>query len=166
MKIAAPFAALLAPMCLVLWSCGNGEDPDLEAEFVGSLRAVLRDHGEVSRFDLNTATTFDWDVVHVFRPYTDPSAIRIAVGSGIDDRRIDWRDDINLFVFTNNGDVAMIVEVPRGICDVSPSATTSGPQSFRVAAREALFEILVDEAGYCRMVPTRTMHTRRASVRL
>ena len=157
MKIAAPFATLFVPMCLALWSCGNGEDPELEAEFVGSLRAALRDQGEISRFDLNTATTFDWDVVHVFRPYTDPSAIRIAVGSGIDDRGLDWRDDINLFVFTKYGEVALTVEVPRGICDVSPSATTSGPQSFRVAASEALFEILVDEAGYCRMTPVETV---------
>ena len=93
----------------------------------------------------------------MFRPYTNPSAIRIAVGSSIDDRRIDWRDDINLFVFTKNGDVVIAVEVPRGVCDVSPSATTSSPQSFRVAANEALFEILVDEAGYCRMTPVETM---------
>lgn len=157
MKIAAPLTTLLAPMYLALCSCGNGKNTELEAEFVDSLDTILRDQGEILRFDLNTATTFDWDVVHVFRPYTRQTAIRKAVGPRIDDRLIHQRDDINLFVFTKNGHARLTIEVPRRVCDAEPPANDSGVQSWAVAAREASFEARIDDTGYCRMRPLQTV---------
>ena len=154
MKTGASFAAL-SSMCLALVSCAPGE---AEAEFIDSLRTVLRDPGGLSRFDLNTAATFDWDVVHVFPPYTRPEVIRDAIGFDIDDRGIDMFDSFNLFVFTENGGVVLTAAVPRGVCDVQPApADPVTQQSFGVAASAASFEVLIDDAGYCRMTPMRTI---------
>ena len=159
MKIAVPLATMFAPLCLVLCSCGNGKDAELEAELIDSLRTILRDQDEVSRFDLNATTTFDWDVVHVFLPYTRQTAISDALGTGIDDRLIHQRDDINLLVFTKDGDAAptLTVGLSRGVCDISPPATDSGIQTFRIASEQAWFEVFLDDAGYCRMTPTHAM---------
>ena len=156
MKNAGPFTMLPAAMCLALCACDGG-DPELEAEVVDSLRAIVRDQG-ASRFDLKTATPFDWDTVHVFRPYTDQAAIRQAIGSRIDDRLIHRHDHFNLFVFTKNGDVRLTVQVPRGICDVElPAASDSSVQTWKAAAREASFEVQIDDTGWCRMKPVRAM---------
>ena len=156
MKVAVPFTSLFAPVCLVLCACGSSEDSEREAAFVDSLHATLRDQGGASKFDLNTVTTFDWDIVHIFRPYTKQKAIRNAIGSDIEDRLIHQRDDINLLVFTKNGDVVLTVEVPLGTCDVAPSPIDAGTQHFRVATEQAWFEYVVDDAGYCRMTPIQT----------
>lgn len=163
MKISAPFTTLLAPMYFALCSCG-GDDPELEAEFIDSLGTILRDQS-ASRFDLATVTTFDWDAVHVFRPYTKQATIRAAIGFRIDDRLIHQRDDINLFVFTKNGDARLTVAVPRGICDAELPASDSSAQSWRVAVREASFEVHIDDTGYCRMKPVRTIGRRNAMLR-
>ena len=160
MRTASSCAASVALVCamgLALCSCKEGEDAELEAEFVGLLRVLLREPGEVARFDLNSATTFDWDVVHVFRPYTRETAIREAIASDIDDRRIHRRDDINLFVFTRNGRAVLTAEVPRGVCDVWISATDSSNRRIRVGTKQAWFEMLVDDSGHCRMIPAHTL---------
>ncbi len=71
----------LATVCIALCSCGWREtrDPEAEAAFVESLRKVVRGHGEISQFDHAEATTFDWSVAYVFRPYASEEVVNKAV---------------------------------------------------------------------------------------
>lgn len=161
-------AALLAFLCVALLSCGSyesGKNPELEADFVESLDAVVRQQGDISRFDLAEVTTFDWTFVHVFRPYTPDTVVHMRVGSVIDSRGIDWRDDINLLVFTGDGTtegyrpdngVVLSVEVPRGVCDFQVSAGNVKGGYVRVAVDNAHFQVVMED-DWCRASPVHAM---------
>ena len=161
-------AALLAFLCVALLSCGSyesGKNPELEADFIESLDAVVRQQGDISRFDLAEVTTFDWTFVHVFRPYTPETVVHMRVGSVIDSRSIDWRDDINLLVFTGDGTtegyrrdngVVLSVAVPRGVCDFQVSVGNVKGGHVRVAADNAHFQVVMED-DWCRASPVHAM---------
>jgi len=129
-------------------------DPEREAAFVESFRTVVRGQGQISQFDLADVTSFDWGVVHVFGPYASKEMFNEAVPWWIDNRGIDFRDDINLLVFEDGDRVVLTVEVPRGICDfASPFEDNPWLQHFKVASGNALFQLTVDETGWCRAKP-------------
>ena len=144
----ACLAVTLATVCLALCACGwrvTG-DPEAEAAFVESLRKVVRGHGEISQFDLAEATTFDWSVAYVFRPYASEEVVNKAVGTKVDSRGLHHRDDINLLIFAKNSEVVLTVEVSRGVCDfVHPAKDTH----FRVANGSAQFQVTKDDADHC-----------------
>lgn len=172
--VARPWpATLLAFLCVALFSCGSYEadsyeaekNPKLEADFVESLEAVVRQQGDISRFDLAEVTTFDWTFVHVFRPYTPDTVVHMRVGSVIDSRGIDWRDDINLLVFTGDGTtegyrpdngVVLSVEVPRAVCDFQVSAGNVKGGYVGVAVDNAHFQVVIED-GWCRASPVHPM---------
>src|SRR5688572_12828650 len=65
-------------------------------------------NGEIPNVDLSTITTFPWDRLYVFEPYTQPSEIAAIVGRSWREScftSIDTSDGRALLVFTNNGQV-------------------------------------------------------------
>jgi hypothetical protein len=140
----------LAAIAAALCSCESrqGRDPQLEAEVVESLRTAIRKQGDGSAFDLAEVVTFDWDMAHVFTPYTSKETVNEALGSRIDGRGIDLQDSFNLLVFTRNGGVVLTVKVPRGVCDLQHPDQPY--RNFRVANGSARFQVAIDETGWCR----------------
>ena len=140
----------LAAIAATLCSCESrqGRDPQLEAEVVESLRTATRKQGDGSQFDLAEVVAFDWDMAHVFTPYTSTETVKEALGSRIDSRGIDMHDSFNLLVITRNGGVVLTVKVPRGVCDLQHPDQPY--RSFRVANGTARFQVAIDETGWCR----------------
>ncbi|MCY3620243.1 MAG: hypothetical protein OXH68_00860 [Gammaproteobacteria bacterium] len=142
----------IAAICTTLCSCGWLGNPEAEAAFVDSLRTVIRGQSDISQFDLAETTSFDWSTAHVFRPYTSEKAVNEAIGKRIYSRSLHLRDDINLLVFTENGEVVLTVEVPLGVCDFAYPAEDRWKASntnYRVANGSALFRVVIDDTGYC-----------------
>ena len=142
----------LAAICTTLCSCGWLGDPEAEAAFVDSLRTVIRGQSDISEFDLAEATSFDWSTAHVFRPYTSEKAVNEAMGKRIRSRSLHRRDDINLLVFTENGEIVLTVEVPQGLSRLSSRGQVEWKASntnYRVANGSALFRVVIDDTGYC-----------------
>ena len=146
----------LAAIAAALCSCESreGRDPQLEAEVVDSLRTAIRAKEDVTQFDLAEVTSFEWDVVHVFRPYTSEEIVNEVLGSRIDSRNINMLDSINLLVFTKNGGVVLTVAVSRGVCDFQHPDERN--RNFRVTSTSARFRLAIDEIdqrSYCRAEP-------------
>jgi hypothetical protein len=70
---------------------------------------------------LKDLTDFKWDRVYIFTPYTPHKVIDDDLGLVWKPARsiqMDWRDDVNLIVFTENGKVVFYIEHPRGLGDL------------------------------------------------
>ena len=150
----------LAALAIALCSCGwfDGGDRELEAEFVEALRNVVPGRGEVSQFDLAELTTFDWNIAHVFRPYTSQEVVSEALGSRTYSRGIDMHDRFNLLAFTRDEGVVLTVVVSRGVCDFGHRDNTGqSVQHFTVADNSALFEVTTDPAGFCFAKPVNAL---------
>jgi hypothetical protein len=66
--------------------------------------------------DLAQVTTFDWDAVWFFGPYSKPAQIERRLGfpwSGARKYQMDWRDDAVLVVFTRQREVVRSLAFPR-----------------------------------------------------
>lgn len=78
--------------------------------------------GEIPVVDFSTITTFVWDRLFVFGPYTSPEQIDSSLGSfwlGSRFTSIKSSDRVTLLVFTKNGHVVQYLEFPRGWGDFS-----------------------------------------------
>jgi hypothetical protein len=84
--------------------------------------SVARKQGnnEEVTIKLKDLTDFKWDRVYIFPPYTGLETIDNDLGfvwPRARSVRIDYRDDINLIVFTDNKQVLAYVEHPRSLGD-------------------------------------------------
>jgi hypothetical protein len=73
--------------------------------------------GDVSVIDISTLTTFPWDQLYIFGPYTDPSELDVMVGTSWRNNcvtQIENSDGITLLVFSNDGIVVHCLDYPRG----------------------------------------------------
>jgi hypothetical protein len=80
-------------------------------------------NGEISVVDLSTVTTFSWDRLYIFGPYTGRSKIDAVIGKPWRDTcftTIDSYDGFTLLVFTSNHQVVGCIEYPRDVGDFSP----------------------------------------------
>lgn len=77
--------------------------------------------GEILKMD--SVNSGQWDKMFLFPPYTPErdieTALKSKLPSSISDSRISERDDVNLLVFMNGGDVQMAVAVARSSVDFS-----------------------------------------------
>lgn len=107
-------------------------------------RAIFQNQaGEIQVVDLSSITTFPWDKLYVFGPYTSSQRIDSILGNfwiGSRFTSIKSNDRITLLVFTRNGRVVQHLEFPRGQGDFSPADNGKG-----YAIEESHF--LVDERG-------------------
>jgi hypothetical protein len=101
-------------------------------------------NGEISVVDLSTVTTFSWDRVYIFGPYTEFSKIDGIVGKS-------WRDScfttiqssegLSLLLFVNDHQAVGCIEYPRNMGDFAFLET----QEAGFSDGEALF--ILDEKG-------------------
>lgn len=107
-------------------------------------RAISQNQaGEIPVVDFSSITTFSWDRLYIFGPYTSSEKIDSILGSfwiGSRFTSIKSSDRITLLVFTKNGRVVQYLEFPRGQGDFSPADNGKG-----YAIEESRF--LVDESG-------------------
>jgi hypothetical protein len=78
---------------------------------------------------LKDLTDFKWDRVYIFPPYTGLETIDNDLGFVWPRARsihTDYRDDINLIVFTDNRQVVAYVEHPRSLGDLDGSYNREG----------------------------------------
>jgi len=151
----------LAVLVIAMSSCGmlDGGDRELEAEFVESLRNVVEERGKVSQFDLARLTPFDWDIAHVFGPYTSEEVVDEALGSRTYSRGIEMHDSFNLLAFTRDGRVVLTVTVPRGVCDFEyRDKSGQSVQHFKVADKDAIFEVTTRPGGFCLARPVNAVN--------
>ena len=144
---------------VALSSCNSSTDPMSsqfeEQAFIDLLSRTVQSVDGGDRFDLNSATTFDWAFVHLFGPYTPDFVVDRVIGTEVDSRRLSRRETINLFVFTtHSAEVVLIAEVKRNICDFR-STTPDGTRhpSISIAREQALFRIERFANGDCTAIP-------------
>jgi hypothetical protein len=75
---------------------------------------------EVSVIHVNDITTFAWDSLYIFKPYTPLDSINSTIGfewSDLRTTRINTSDDFNLLIFIDNRVVVSFVRLPRNYGD-------------------------------------------------
>jgi len=91
--------------------------------------ARKRGNKEEVMVKLKDLTDFKWDKVYIFPPYTGLGTIDNDLGFVWPRARtvhIDYRDDINLIIFTDNRQVVAYVEHPRSLGDLDGSYKREG----------------------------------------
>lgn len=100
------------------------EYPTAGPSRIALLDAISRHkNGEIPNVDLSTITTFPWDRLYVFEPYTQQSEISAVVGRSWREScftSIDTSDGRALLVFTNSSQVVDCIEFPINIADFAP----------------------------------------------
>lgn len=80
-----------------------------------SIHSSIKKEGKV---DLKEAADFDWDIAHLFHPYTPQSQINEQIGFTYKDPSgIKSSDDIYLLVFVHDHKVVQYVELSREFGD-------------------------------------------------
>jgi len=113
------FGSVLAVLLGLLPACTQS-NRDAE-RFVDDLENASKGlkTGEILRMD--SVNTGKWDRMFLFPPYTPTGDIEVTLRSklpsSITGSRISERDDINLIVFMNGGDVQLVATVVRSAVD-------------------------------------------------
>ena len=101
-------------------------------------------NSEIPIVDLSKITTFSWDRVYVFGPYTELSKIDSVVGKSWHNycfTTIDSYDGFALLIFTNKSQFVNCIELPRDVADFASLETHKAGFS----AKEAQF--ILDAKG-------------------
>lgn len=97
---------------------------------------------------LAEVTSFEWDRVWFFGPYTKPSQIEARLGFSWPDAgkfQMDWRDDAILTVFSNGQRVVRAMAYPRKEGDLASLANHTVPRD------RALLVVKRDKSGWIRL---------------
>ncbi len=98
-----------------------------------------RSTNNVVEVRLKELTDFEWERVYLFTPYTPHKVIDDDLGFVWKPARkihMDWRDDVNLIVFTDSGKVVFFVEHQRNFGDFDGAYKREG-----YGPDEAVFEV-------------------------
>jgi hypothetical protein len=101
-------------------------------------------HGEIPVVDLSKVTTFSWDRVYIFGPYTERSKIAAVAGKSWQDScftTIEFSDGMALLLFIRDKQVVDCIEFPENEGDFTSLASYESGFSFQ----EARF--IMDERG-------------------
>lgn len=118
------------------------------AEIDELLAAVPPSGGEV---DFGQINGFAWDALYAVGPFTPHAQIEAALGFAWDEAKttaIGRRDDINLLVFTNNGEVVASLELRRGKADFALATGVA-----RFTPQTALFHARTTQQGALLLTP-------------
>ncbi|OYD08982.1 hypothetical protein [Paludifilum halophilum] len=102
-------------LCLLLSACGSLTQPSLKEDLVQSVKRLQSGEGS-GLMRMNYVTTFDWDRMYVFQPYTSAKEIRKKLGfdwAKAEETGIENSDTHQLVVFVQGDDVVRYVKVPR-----------------------------------------------------
>jgi hypothetical protein len=104
----------------ILWRFSNQcPNSTAGAGFSSALSAAIKSSATDGQVSLNEVTDFSWDAVYIFGPYSSSNHMERVVGcviACIDSVRLQYRDDVNLLVFTR-GSETVLVPVHRAVAD-------------------------------------------------
>lgn len=110
-------------------------------------QVALYKTGDVDAIDISTITSFEWEKLYLFSPYSTPEQIFKTLGFSDDIKSfISYDDGIILFVFVNNNKVVQYMDYPRNP-DFNPVVRESGYNP-----SEAIF-VLDNEGMVVRKIP-------------
>lgn len=137
---AAGLLPIVAGFAIFEAACTRTPGPDHElAEKI----AVAAQADDPTVVNLPSLTTFVWDRLYVFPPYTDASHVEKELGvSWSESRRIEMLDSFTLLVFVDRGRVVRFVDQPRG-SDFSDCERAGG-----FSRAEAIFRCAKDATGW------------------
>ena len=121
---------------LLLFSCKS-----IPESFITDLHQKIKS-GEV-QIDIKSITSFDWDYLHIFTPYTTVEDVNNRLGFNWGkayDTGIFQRDDINLLVFVKDNKVIKYYEVPLHYGNFSEIKLGKG-----LSKDKAIFELNIRE---------------------
>jgi hypothetical protein len=108
----------------LLAACGNP---------AAGIQGRIAEKATGSSFAMNDVTTFQWDRLFIYPPYSDPDRIDSEVGARVDaahgnlfDGSMLTRSDVCLLVFRYRGRVVAILKVDVHELDFQPSGGRAG----------------------------------------
>jgi hypothetical protein len=117
-------------LSFALHACNNSAPKNtLFAQHFKENVDVLLANEKDSVLHIGELTSFEWDSLYIFRPYTPLNEINEKMGFKWTDSRatqINQSDDFNLLLFIKNNQVVNFVELPRNYGDFS-RLVSSGP---------------------------------------
>jgi hypothetical protein len=138
-----PFAILLNKWAMYAVPSVANPTPDiLETRLTSALSSY--EHGKSSVIDLSAATSFSWDRLYVFVPYTPLEQLESTVGRSwrkVCFTHIDVLEGVSLLVFTQKGKVVHCLEYSVETYDFSPLAKYESG----ISIQDALF--VLDDSG-------------------
>jgi hypothetical protein len=135
---------VLGGLAIASASC-TSRDQELAGRI--SIAAQSSHGGEVN---IRKLTTFDWERLFVFPPYTSSFQVQKELGfSWAESRRIEMQEGFVLLVFVGHGRVVRFVDQPRGGGDFSSCYRPGG-----FLRMEAVFRFTKDPGGSLRCAPT------------
>lgn len=101
---------------LLLRGCSQHTQQHKELE--EAIYSVVKD-SQNSEIDIAMLTDFTWEKAFLITPYTPQESIEEQIKGFKDPSNIDYRDDIYLLVFLNEGEAIYYVEIDRLQSDFS-----------------------------------------------
>jgi hypothetical protein len=130
-RLVLTVVALLSLVYIGISSLGKtgGENAEKVKRRLADSVARKRGNNKEVTVKLKDLTDFKWDRVYIFPPYTRLETIDNDLGfvwPQARSIRIDYRDDINLIVFTDNKQAVAYVEHPRSLGDLDGNYKREG----------------------------------------
>ena len=104
-------AAIILP-----WIYGRVQNALQEQKLKEDLSVAIDRHlkGETPYVDIAALTTFEWDRLYIFGPYTSDKALRNTLPSNWDGRySVEVEEGYTLLVFVQNNQVVLAIEYPN-----------------------------------------------------
>ena len=100
-------------------------------ELISDLDSLIMSYqsGSVDAIDISTITSFEWDELYLFPPYSSYERIEQVLGfqwKGSKESHIQSLDGIVLFVFVDEEQVIQYMDYPRGLVDFVNVVRDSG----------------------------------------
>ena len=109
---------VIISLLVLLIGCSNS-NAQHNKELEESIDSIVQDETK-SEIKIETLTTFEWDKVFLFSPYSTQSDIEKQLGTDFkNSSNIETRDDIYLLVFLNDDKVVEYAEIQRHGSDFS-----------------------------------------------
>lgn len=90
-------------------------EKDLELKLVAEIKQKV-ENKQSDPISIKALTDFNWDKLFIFNPYTPTSLLESALGKEaykLKEVEMDSREDINLLVFVNEGQIINFIAFPR-----------------------------------------------------
>ena len=117
------FLCMSVALSLIGFLCGCTSNNNDAATFPLKLEAASKNLKVGQTLKMDSVNANQWDAIFIFPPYTPMDKIEVALksqlSSDIKQSKISERDDINLLIFMQGGNIQMASAVPRNSIDFS-----------------------------------------------
>ena len=149
------FLFIIAFACLALAVSACKSKQDTKGPDAQTLSTRIKASKSGDNLHLKDNTSFPWELVYIFQPYTPVDVIYDIIGFKANiPETIESSDNINLLVFVSGKKIVGILEYPRSQGDFSPVARkltnpkSQGKIGPGLTPEQAVFEIIhPDQAG-------------------